>query len=96
MLGATERDRPSDTAREHRGQGAAFPELLLAEPVDHQEHDLVGPGHRAGEPPRQRGAARVGQLTEQGGHHAVEARALPVGQERLGPVSGLRSPSRGG
>ena len=72
-------------------EGGALSELHLAEPVDHEEHDLSRPGHRLGEPRRQRRPARVGQLAEQGRDHVLEARALPVRQDRIGLVPGLHS-----
>ena len=86
---------PPDTAGQHRGQGGALPELLLPEPIDHQEHNLVGSGYRVRKPSGYRGAVGVGQLAEQGRHDTVQARATPVGKDRIGPVSGLRSPFSG-
>ena len=73
-------------ADQHRDECGALPELFLAESVDHEEHDLLGPRHHVGEPPRQRRPAGVGQLVEQG--RAPRAggtgRPSPGGPDRAG------------
>ena len=98
MLGATDVIGPPGPAEPAPDVGT-LPELLLHQSVDHEEHDLLGPGHRVGEPSQQHRPARVRQLAEQGRHHVLEARALPVGENRIGLVSGLNSlfpwPGRG-
>ena len=52
-------DGPADAAGEHRGQGGRSAQLLLAQAVEHQQHDLAGPGHRFGKPARAARSARV-------------------------------------
>ena len=90
VLGATEVMGPptplaSTGARAARSRSCSSPE-----PIDHEEHDLLGSGYRVGKPSGYRRAARVGQLAEQGRHDTMQARATPVGQDRIGLVSGLR------
>ena len=89
-------DGLAGTAAEDRGQMGAGPQLLGAQPVDHEEHDLPGAGHAGGRPVGQRRPRRVAQMVQEARHHPLEARPTEVRQDRLGrPPGGSASRSVG-